>query len=86
MRAVQSSAPIERFLEELRRQAQAFYGERLISLAVFGSYASGRARPGSDLDLLIVLSAAGCRSSDRCKLPASTPTSFARVRRPWSSP
>jgi predicted nucleotidyltransferase len=61
----QSSAPIDRFLEELRRQAQAFHGERLISLAVFGSHASGRARPGSDLDLLIILSAAAPRRRQR---------------------
>jgi predicted nucleotidyltransferase len=55
------SAAVERFLEELRRQVESFYGERLVSLAVFGSHASGRAQPRSDLDLLIVLTDAAPR-------------------------
>lgn len=38
-------------VEEVRRQ----YGERLISLALFGSVARGTARPNSDLDLFIVI-------------------------------
>lgn len=37
----------------------AFYGERLSSLAIFGSYARGEAGLHSDLDLLIVLRSAG---------------------------
>jgi hypothetical protein len=49
---------INQFLDELRRQATAFYGERLVSLAVFGSHASGHATPRSDLDLLIILDSA----------------------------
>jgi predicted nucleotidyltransferase len=53
-----SRAAIEQFLEELCRRATAFYGDRLVSLAVFGSYASGRATPRSDLDLLLVLESA----------------------------
>lgn len=36
---------IDRLLEAIRREAEAFYGERLVSLAVFGSHASGCARP-----------------------------------------
>jgi len=44
----------EVFLEKLRASVKRFYGRRLVSLAVFGSWASGRARPDSDLDLLIV--------------------------------
>jgi predicted nucleotidyltransferase len=31
-----------------------FYGERLVSLAVFGSVARGAMRPDSDIDLLVV--------------------------------
>jgi hypothetical protein len=50
--------PIDQFLDELRRRAEAFYGDRLVTLAVFGSHASGRAHRRSDLDLLIVLSTA----------------------------
>lgn len=40
----------DRVLEEVVRA----YGERLVSLAVFGSVARGAARPDSDLDILIV--------------------------------
>jgi predicted nucleotidyltransferase len=56
-----AAVAIDRFLDELRGHALAFYGERLVSLAVFGSHASGRARPNSDLDLLLVLTAAAPR-------------------------
>jgi predicted nucleotidyltransferase len=35
---------------------QEVYGERLVSLGVFGSTARGTARPDSDLDLLVVAS------------------------------
>jgi predicted nucleotidyltransferase len=52
---VPASAAIEQFLDDLRRHVESFYGERLVSLAVFGSHASGRARPRSDLDLLSIL-------------------------------
>jgi predicted nucleotidyltransferase len=55
---MRAATPIDRFLDELRQHAEAFYGDRLISLAVFGSHASGRARRNSDVDLLIVLSSA----------------------------
>jgi uncharacterized protein len=41
----------------LRRIAD-YYGTRLVSLAVFGSYARGKPRFGSDLDLLIILTQA----------------------------
>lgn len=60
-----SPESIERFLDQLRRRAQGFYGERLISLAVFGSHASGQATPRSDLDVLIVLSSAAPRRRQR---------------------
>jgi len=56
-----ATAGIDRFLDELRRRAEAFYGGRLVSLAVFGSHASGRAEPRSDLDVLIVLTSAAAR-------------------------
>ncbi len=38
----------------VREAAVATYGERLISLAIFGSWARGAATPASDLDLLVV--------------------------------
>lgn len=39
----------------VREAALAVYGPRLVSLAVFGSCARGTQRPGSDLDLLVVV-------------------------------
>ena len=38
-----------------------YYGENLLGLAIFGSFARGENRKGSDLDLLIILSNAGKR-------------------------
>lgn len=40
--------------EELRRAAREAYGERLVSLAIFGSVGRGTARAESDVDLLVV--------------------------------
>lgn len=40
--------------ETLRR----LFGERLVSVKVFGSYAAGEETPDSDVDILIVLDAA----------------------------
>jgi hypothetical protein len=48
----------ERFheiVEAVRRACLTEYGERLISLAVFGSIARGTMRPDSDIDLLLVV-------------------------------
>jgi predicted nucleotidyltransferase len=42
-------------LAELRRRFEALYGERLVQMVLFGSYARGDAAPGSDIDVLIVL-------------------------------
>lgn len=44
----------ERILKKLVRAAREVYGERLISLVVFGSVARGTPRPDSDIDLLLV--------------------------------
>jgi predicted nucleotidyltransferase len=41
-------------LSELAAAVGAHYGDRLVSLAVFGSVGRGTARPDSDLELLIV--------------------------------
>ncbi len=38
----------------VRDVCRAYYGERLISLAIFGSVGRGCAHPGSDLDFLLV--------------------------------
>ena len=39
---------------ELLKQGQGFYGERLVSLVLYGSVARGMFSPASDLDLLII--------------------------------
>lgn len=44
----------ERLLGEILHALQAYYGERLISVAVFGSVARGTQRPDSDVDLLVI--------------------------------
>ena len=44
----------ERLLDEIRSSLQEYYGDRLVSLAVFGSVARGTQRPDSDVDLLVV--------------------------------
>lgn len=42
-------------MRELRRRLTPLYDDRLQELYLFGSYARGDARPGSDLDVLVVL-------------------------------
>jgi len=43
------------FLEEVKRLSQEYWGERLTSLVVFGSYARGEVSLASDLDLLVIV-------------------------------
>lgn len=45
---------IERLLVALTTEARRCYGDRLVSLVVFGSMGRGTARPDSDVDLLVV--------------------------------
>mgnify|MGYP001593028588 CR=1 FL=1 len=44
----------DRLLDEVRAACHAVYGDRLVSLAVFGSVARGAMRADSDVDLLLV--------------------------------
>lgn len=44
----------DRMLEVIRKKSLEFYGERLITLAVYGSVGRGTPRPDSDIDLFIV--------------------------------
>ncbi len=44
----------ERLLGEILNALRQYYGDRLVSLAVFGSVARGTQRPDSDVDLLVV--------------------------------
>lgn len=41
-------------VERLARETQAYYGDRLIALVLFGSVGRGTPHPGSDLDVLVV--------------------------------
>ncbi|HHY98363.1 MAG TPA: nucleotidyltransferase domain-containing protein [Firmicutes bacterium] len=47
---------LDRLLEVIKEKALDLYGERLITLAVYGSVGRGVPRPDSDVDLLIVAS------------------------------
>lgn len=42
-------------IQTLLELIQRVYGNSLISLAIFGSYARGEAKPSSDIDLLLIL-------------------------------
>jgi predicted nucleotidyltransferase len=48
------SLQIEQFKKTLLAACRQLYADRLITLAVFGSWARGTASPGSDIDLLLV--------------------------------
>lgn len=53
--AQEISVGVTRLLNRLTSLCKEHYGERLISLAVFGSVGRGTARPDSDIDLLLVV-------------------------------
>ena len=44
----------EEFIDCVAEACRSVYGQRLVSLVVFGSVGRGRARPDSDLDLLLI--------------------------------
>jgi predicted nucleotidyltransferase len=46
---------IKEILEELRKQIQKLYGERLKDIIIYGSWARGDATERSDIDLVVVL-------------------------------
>ena len=46
---------IQKILKELKQGLVKLYGERLKGLYLYGSYARGDYREGSDLDVLVVL-------------------------------
>lgn len=52
---VKNPQQIDAILRELRSRLENVYGARLRGLYLYGSYARGDARPGSDIDLLVVL-------------------------------
>jgi len=50
-----NSVDTAKLLDQLTSLCKEHYGERLISLAVFGSVGRGTPRPDSDIDLLLVV-------------------------------
>ena len=50
-------ANIQKLLAELKKELIRIYGERLKGVYLYGSYARGENQPGSDVDVMIVLSA-----------------------------
>jgi len=46
---------VKRLLEELRASLEELYGDDLVGIRLFGSYARGEATPDSDVDILLVL-------------------------------
>src|SRR5262245_58351125 len=54
-KAVEMDARLIPISQALRHRFEAFYGERLVQMRLFGSQARGDATSGSDIDVLIVL-------------------------------
>jgi predicted nucleotidyltransferase len=54
---------VRKLLSELKLELSRLYGERLKAVYLYGSYARGDNQPGSDVDVMIVLSSYG-RYSD----------------------
>lgn len=47
--------PIMEILQELKKELQNRYGDQLKSVMLFGSYARGDQKSGSDIDIAIIL-------------------------------
>jgi predicted nucleotidyltransferase len=52
---MKSSEKIASLLHHVRSYLDRYYGDRLVSIHLFGSYARNEARDDSDVDLLLVL-------------------------------
>jgi predicted nucleotidyltransferase len=61
---------LEDELQQLRAVLESRFGDALVALVAFGSQVQGRARPESDLDLLIVVRGLPRRRMDRRRLMA----------------
>lgn len=55
LRLTNQSREITQLLEETSKALRQIYGNRLRGLYLFGSYATQKASPGSDVDVVIVL-------------------------------
>ena len=49
-------AHIRRLMQELKEGLARIYGDRLKAVYLYGSYARGDYRPGSDVDVMVLLS------------------------------
>lgn len=45
----------KKHIEELNKKIIDYYGERLVSIVIFGSFARDRATPESDIDILLIV-------------------------------
>jgi predicted nucleotidyltransferase len=57
---------------DVRRALVAAYGERIVRIVLYGSYARHDARPGSDVDLLLVLRGELDRARELARVVEST--------------
>jgi predicted nucleotidyltransferase len=46
---------VAQLLQTLRRELETVYGERLVSMLLYGSHARGEAAAGSDVDVAVIL-------------------------------
>lgn len=53
----QQKQKVKQVLQKFKQHCQQQYGQRLVKLVLFGSYARGDFRPSSDIDILVVLKA-----------------------------
>jgi hypothetical protein len=66
MNAVQKIPTIYReYLQDYTEMVVKLYGDNLVSIAVFGSVARGNPKPGSDIDVLLVLRNAPLTANQR---------------------
>ncbi len=45
----------KKYIDALNKRIIDYYGERLVSIVIFGSLARGRATPESDIDILLIV-------------------------------
>ena len=57
-------------VRDLRRLVEARFGTRLVDVRLFGSHARGEQRPGSDVDILVVIEGLG--AVERSQVYAAT--------------
>jgi len=66
-------------LKKIAATCREVYGERLVSLAVFGSVGRGTARPDSDIDLLVIVEHLSPRRMERVREFAAVEKRFGEL-------